>query len=146
MACGKQGCSPGPPVRSPRLLATRVLSGLLFQVRATAPFTYTLIAALHTLTAATAALLAGAPRRHDGADDDTAGGLRIGGRQSTSAVDDTYDHRHRVLQRFALRRAAAVAQSRIRIGGRALAGPGHWRCDGSVLAGQRDRAAHIAGP
>jgi ABC-type antimicrobial peptide transport system permease subunit len=37
------------------LLATRLLSGLLFQVRATDPFTYTLIAALLALTAAVAA-------------------------------------------------------------------------------------------
>jgi putative ABC transport system permease protein len=44
------------------LLATRVLAGLLFQVRATDPFTYTLIAALLTLTAAIAALPADAPR------------------------------------------------------------------------------------
>jgi predicted permease len=37
------------------LLATRLLSGLLFEVRATDPFTYTLIAALLALTAAVAA-------------------------------------------------------------------------------------------
>jgi predicted permease len=37
------------------LLATRLLSGLLFQVRATDPFTYTLIAALLAVTAAVAA-------------------------------------------------------------------------------------------
>ena len=41
--------------RTNALLATQLLSGLLFQVRATDPFTYTLIAALLALTAAIAA-------------------------------------------------------------------------------------------
>jgi predicted lysophospholipase L1 biosynthesis ABC-type transport system permease subunit len=65
------------------LLATRVLVGLLFQVRATDPFTYTLIAALLRFTAAIAALPTYAPRHRDRADYEAAGGLRISGRRST---------------------------------------------------------------